>query len=244
MTELMQYINFNFMAAVQDQYHYWDFDIDMRSASVSRMWKEHYNDNIETVKDKSPTLFALWCNETGWSETKAIEQFNKQQEQLKTNNKMEKTSKVLSVQSNGSFESNYGTLYSFEVAFENGDVGVYNSKSKDQNKFFAGFEATYTIETKPTKNGKTFTTIKPVFGTQQNNQKPMSENKQTTSAPAYPQKSHETEMRIARMNALTNAVNWASAKGVEHEQEILLIADSFHDFIVNGLVKDSDGLPF
>ena len=86
MTELMQYINANFMAAVQDQYHYWDFDTDMRSASVSRMWKEHYNDSIETVKDKPPTLFALWCNETGWSETKAIEKFNKQQqEQLKTN---------------------------------------------------------------------------------------------------------------------------------------------------------------
>lgn len=237
MTQLEQFINANFMAAVQDQYHYWDFDTDMRSAAVSRMWKEHYNDNLATVKDKSPTLFALWCNETGWSETRVIEQFNKQQEQLKTNNKMVKHSKVIGVQANGTWESKYGTFYKFEVDFENGDGGEYSSKSKDQNKFVMGQEAYYTIE----GDGK-FKKVKPAQPEGAQNSGGSSYSK--PSAPAYGQKSPETETRIARMNALTNAVNWASAKGVEHEMEILLIAESFYSFIVNGLVKDSDGLPF
>ena len=35
MTDLMQFINANFRGEVQDQYHYWDFDPDMRSATVS-----------------------------------------------------------------------------------------------------------------------------------------------------------------------------------------------------------------
>ena len=239
MTELMQYINANFMAAVQDQYHYWDFDTDMRSASVSRMWKEHYNDNIETVKEKSPTLFALWCNETGWSETKAIEQFNKQQqEQLKTNNKMKK-SKVIGVQSTGEWNG----MFKFEIDFENGDGGTYFCKAQAnaEKNFPIGEEVEYEI----TPSGRGYK-VKPLnyAGASSAGKQFTPSSKPTTSAPAYGQKSPETETRIARMNALTNAVNWASAKGVQHEQEILLIADSFHDFIVNGLVKDSDGIPF
>tara|TARA_Y100001963_G_scaffold150626_1_gene232035 strand:+ start:22 stop:582 length:561 start_codon:yes stop_codon:yes gene_type:complete len=72
---------------------------------------------------------------------------------------MEKTSKVISVQANGSWKGNYGEMFKFELAFENGDSGEYSSKSPDQQKFIQGKEATYTIDTSNPKYPK----IKPVF---------------------------------------------------------------------------------
>ena len=72
---------------------------------------------------------------------------------------MEKTSKVTSCQANGSWTGNYGTMYKFELAFENGDTGEYSSKSPDQKKFVLGQDATYTIDASNPKYPK----IKPVF---------------------------------------------------------------------------------
>ena len=61
---------------------------------------------------------------------------------------------------NGTWDSQYGTMYKFEIAFNNGDVGEYNSKSQDQNKFFVGQEVEYTISSRE-YNGNTYYTIKP-----------------------------------------------------------------------------------
>ena len=72
---------------------------------------------------------------------------------------MEKTSKVVSVQANGSWTGNFGEMFKFELAFENGDTGEYSSKSPDQQKFIQGNEATYTIDTSNPKYPK----VKPVF---------------------------------------------------------------------------------
>ena len=46
-----------------------------------------------------------------------------------------KKSKVMSVQANGTWEGSYGVMYKNEIVFQNGDVGEYSSKSKEQNKF-------------------------------------------------------------------------------------------------------------
>lgn len=130
----------------------------------------------------------------------------------------EKTSKVLNVQASGSFDSQYGTFYKFEVDFENGDGGQYSAKTPTQNKFVVGQEATYTIEQK----GQYFN-VKPV------------------SAPPTKSfgggKSPDEQRRIARMNALTNAVNWTLAKGTSEfgELEVLKIATAFEHFIMNGM---------
>ena len=51
---------------------------------------------------------------------------------------MNKKSKVVSVQANGTWEGKYGVMYKYEVAFENGDAGEYSSKSAEQNKFVEG----------------------------------------------------------------------------------------------------------
>lgn len=70
---------------------------------------------------------------------------------------MEKTSKVTAVQANGSWEGNYGTMYKFEITFDNGDTGEYSSKSREQNKFVIGQEASYIYT-----DGK-FPKVKPVY---------------------------------------------------------------------------------
>ena len=70
---------------------------------------------------------------------------------------MQKKSKVISVQSNGTWEGSYGTMYKFEVLFENGDTGEYSSKSKDQNKFVIGHETEYEFT-----DGK-YPKVKPVY---------------------------------------------------------------------------------
>jgi len=148
-----------------------------------------------------------------------------------------KKSKVIGVQANGTWESKYGTFYKFEVDFENGDGGEYSSKSQTQNKFVMGQEAYYTIE----GEGK-FKKVKPA-------QAP--DAPQQGSYKGGYQKSPETEARIARMNALTNAVNYVLAKGQTElgELEIMQTAKAFEDFIMNGLSdnvakKSNDDMPF
>ena len=101
---------------------------------------------------------------------------------------MEKKSKVNGVSANGTWDSKYGTMYKFEVSFENGDVGEYNSKTQDQNKFVIGQEAEYSITSRE-YNGNTFYTIKPV------------QAQQSFGGGGY-KKDPETEKRIARMSVL------------------------------------------
>lgn len=73
---------------------------------------------------------------------------------------MQKKSKVTYVQANGTWEGNYGVMYKFEVTFENGDIGEYSSKAKDQNKFVTGQEVEYTL------TGGQFPKVKPVYNPQ------------------------------------------------------------------------------
>lgn len=73
---------------------------------------------------------------------------------------MNKKSKVINVQSHGTWEGNYGTMYKYEIVFENGDCGEYSSKSQEQNKFLIGEEVDYTFI------GGKFPKIKPVYAPQ------------------------------------------------------------------------------
>ena len=70
---------------------------------------------------------------------------------------MNKKSKVTNVQSNGTWEGNYGTMYKYEIVFENGDCGEYSSKSNEQNKFVIGEEVEYSF------TGGKFPKVKPVY---------------------------------------------------------------------------------
>ena len=68
-----------------------------------------------------------------------------------------KTSKVKNVQSNGTWEGKFGLMYKFEVEMEDGNVGEYSSKSKDQDKFVVGKEMEYEYD------GGKFPKIKPHY---------------------------------------------------------------------------------
>ena len=66
-----------------------------------------------------------------------------------------------------SFDSKYGTLYSFKVTYE-GREAYYNSKSKDQTKFIAGQEVEFTEEVKEGKKGD-YLFVKPINPNKQSN---------------------------------------------------------------------------
>jgi len=68
-----------------------------------------------------------------------------------------KNSIVKSIQPNGTWEGKYGLMYKFEIGFENGDVGEYSSKNKDQDKFNIGSKTDYEYI-----DGK-FPKVKPVY---------------------------------------------------------------------------------
>ena len=74
-----------------------------------------------------------------------------------------KTSKVKTITQNGTWEGNYGIMYKFEIEFDNGDVGEYSSKAKDQTKFIAGQEANYEY------TGGKFPKVKPFYAPPQSN---------------------------------------------------------------------------
>jgi len=102
---------------------------------------------------------------------------------------MEKTSKVTRVTGNGTWDSQYGTMFKFEVEFANNDIGDYNSKSKEQTNFVIGQEVTYDISSKEYQ-GRTFYTIKPVKA------------QQFSSSASFGAKDPETSKKIARMSVL------------------------------------------
>jgi len=54
-----------------------------------------------------------------------------------------KKSVVKQVTPDGSWDGKFGLMYKFEITMENGDMGQYMSKSKDQNKFTVGAEVDY-----------------------------------------------------------------------------------------------------
>lgn len=64
-----------------------------------------------------------------------------------------KLSKVASVLTSGSFESQYGTMYQFIVTFANEDCGTFTTKAQNQDRFIVGKEVNYTIEQKQGKKG-------------------------------------------------------------------------------------------
>lgn len=68
-----------------------------------------------------------------------------------------KNSIVKSIQPNGTWDGKYGLMYKFEIGFENGDVGEYSSKNKDQDKFYIGSKTDYEYI-----DGK-FPKVKPVY---------------------------------------------------------------------------------
>jgi len=66
-----------------------------------------------------------------------------------------KTSQVVKCQFKKEWQSKNGPLFSWQVAFDNGDSGEFNTKSPDKGPWEVGEEANYTLEPKD-YNGTTY----------------------------------------------------------------------------------------
>lgn len=69
---------------------------------------------------------------------------------------MEKTGKVRSINYDGTFDSNFGTLHKHNICMENGDTGQYSSKYENQTYFKVGEEVKYIFEDGQHPKIKTF----------------------------------------------------------------------------------------
>lgn len=141
-----------------------------------------------------------------------------------------KTSKVKSVQANGTWESKRGdTFYKFEVEMENGNAGEYSSKTKDQEKFIVGEEVQYEFE-----DGR-FPKIKPYY------------NKGNYPFTKGDGENQTKQMNIVRQSSLKSAVDFCS-KGECTVEEVLKIAQQFVDFVMqenkSKSNENTDDLPF
>jgi len=127
---------------------------------------------------------------------------------------MNKKSKVVSVQANGTWEGKYGVMYKYEVAFENGDAGEYSSKSAEQNKFVEGQETDYEFI-----DGK-FPKVKPVNNFQQGG---------FTAAP----KNDKVQEYIVKQSSLKCSVDYVIANGGD-EARVIELAEMFTAWVLEG----------
>jgi len=131
-----------------------------------------------------------------------------------------KKSKVISVQPNGTWEGSYGTMYKFEILFQDGSVGEYSSKSKDQNKFEVGAETEFEY------HGGKFPKIKPVYA----------QPKVQGSSPAQSfGNSDDVQVKIVRQSMLKASVDFHAINPElkPSEVDVLKTAERFVQF-VNG----------
>ena len=132
----------------------------------------------------------------------------------------QKKSTVTNVQSNGTWEGQYGLMYKFEVSFQNGDIGEYLSKSENQDKFVVGNETEYQF-----KDGQ-FTRVKPISNFQ--------------PKASYSNNNDDTRNEIRFSVAFKGAIDLASAGQIGIE-DIKATTIGFDEFLKE---KKDGSLPF
>ena len=148
-----------------------------------------------------------------------------------------KKGKVTQVQSNGSWEGNYGIMYKFEVTFENGDCGEYSSKSEQQTKFKEGEEVEYEF------TGGKFPKVKPFYAPPQSNGQSFNYKKDDN-----------VQYLIVRQSSLKAAIDYCKGSNCS-PKEVCESAQLFVDWIMekkidvinetNTEIKESNNdLPF
>lgn len=140
---------------------------------------------------------------------------------------MEKKAVVQNVQSNGTFESKFGTLYKFEIEMDNGDIGEYSSKSKEQTKFVQGTLVDYQWDITYPK----FPKIKPV-NTFQQGKLVMKQGK-----------TDDVQAMIVRQSSVKASIELNRDRDI---RSILETADIIYDYCTTGNLPDvsKDSQPF
>jgi hypothetical protein len=182
-----------------------------------------------------------WIDEMyRYEEKKELDAIKEQSKQLKSNTMSNKKSVVKHVQSAGTWNG----MFKFDIDFDNGDTGTCFCKEESsvQKNFPIGKEVEY--EFTPMGKGHK---VKAVYNASTGGNGGNGGNGGFKSFA----KSPEEQSRIARMNALTNAVNWAVSKDSATELDVLTIASAFENFIMSGLntsttsaTNNTEDIPF
>lgn len=140
-----------------------------------------------------------------------------------------KKSKVTNVQSNGTWSGQFGTMYKFEVEFENGDIGEYSSKSQEQTKFVVGQETDYEYI-----DGK-FPKVKPVW---------VQNPQQTQPTQSKPQRTDDVQAMIVKQSSLKAAVEYCDSNCTI--EDVIYNAEIFYNWVMSGEKPESrkDDMPF
>ncbi len=144
---------------------------------------------------------------------------------------MEKRSKVVNVQGNGTYDSKDGskTFYKYAIEFENGDAGEYSSVSAEQNKFVKGQEVDYLYDLSRPQYPK----IKPVYN--YNNSNNTAPKKVNDNVQEY----------IIKQSTLKCATDYVIANGGS-ERRVIEIAEIFSQWVLKGEVPQEhpQDMPF
>jgi len=129
---------------------------------------------------------------------------------------MQKNSKVTKVTPNGTWDSQYGLKYKFEIEMENGDIGEYNSKIKEQAKFVVGQVVDYEF-----KDGQ-FPKINPVYS-----------QGFTGGGGGSFKKNDAVQEYIIKQSSLQRAVDICIARGIYTREDIISEATFFADWVLD-----------
>lgn len=127
---------------------------------------------------------------------------------------MKKIGTPINIQANGTWEGNYGLMYKFEIEMDNGDIGEYSSKIKEQTKFEVDKVTEYEFI-----DGD-FPKIKPVFN--------------YTGKAHYRQQVNNEDVQkyIVRQSSLDRSVTVCVAQGIFDDASILAKAETFADWVM------------
>jgi len=144
---------------------------------------------------------------------------------------MEKQAVINSVQGNGTYQGQYGLLYKWEVAFDNGDYGTAMTKEEQQSTWIVGKSVRYDIQAKE-YNGRQYFNVKAV------------QDKPAGGGGKSYAKDPETEKRITRMSVLKAATDLVIAEKLSMA-ELLVYSEVFEKWVYGEAVKmPNEDLPW
>jgi hypothetical protein len=118
----------------------------------------------------------------------------------------------------GSFNGSNGMIYYHTITFQNGDSGQYGSKSETCEKFKAGQEHDYTIETKV--NGSyTNYVIKPI------------QQVGAGTGGGFKQQPKDSSI-IAIQSSIASACNFYSNRLQASDEDVIKLASKFYDLVM------------
>lgn len=126
-----------------------------------------------------------------------------------------KKSTVKQVQSNGTWDGKFGTMYKYEIHMTNGDIGEYMSKSNNQDKFKQGAVVSYEF------HAGDFPKIKPHF--EQGFNKPNNNTQSNDS---------ETQLQIIRQSSIRTAAEFC--RGNCTVDELIVNAEIIYEWCRTG----------